>query len=147
MAKKHVVRLSVKDREQLEQVIRSGAAAARKLTHARILLKADSQGEHWTDQQIADALDTSVSTIERVRGRYCREGLQQALEPRPQPPRPNQRRLDGVGEARLTQLACSTPPEGQEHWTLRLLAVRMVELHYVDAISHESVRRSLSKTR
>lgn len=147
MAKKHIVALSVADRRQLEQVIHSGTGAARKLTHARILLKADSRGENWTDQQIADALEVGLSTVERVRGRYCREGLQAALEPRPQPARPQLRKLDGVGEARLTQLACSTPPQGSEHWTLRLLAERMVQLHYVEAISHESVRRSLLKTR
>jgi transposase len=147
MAKKHIVALSKADRRELERIIHSGTGAARRLTHARILLKADSQGENWTDEQIAEALESSISTVERVRGRYCREGLQKALEPRPQPPRPQARTLDGAGEARLSQLACSTPPEGHEHWTLRLLADRMVQLHYVEAISYESVRRSLSKTR
>jgi transposase len=147
MAKKYVVALSAGDRQQLEQTIHTGTGAARKLTHARILLKADSHGENWTDQQIAEALEVGVATVERVRQRYCQEGLQVALEPRPQAPRPQLRKLDGVGEARLTQLACSTPPEGQEHWTLRLLADRMVQLHYVESLSHESVRRSLLKTR
>jgi transposase len=147
MAKKHIVALSVAERRRLQQIIHSGAGAARRLAHARILLKADHQGEAWTDEQIADALEIGLSTVERVRHRYAQEGLEAALEHRPQPPRPRLRTLDGAGEAHLTQLACSTPPEGHAHWTLRLLADRMVQLHYVAAISHESVRRSLLKTR
>jgi transposase len=115
------------------------------LTRARVLLKAD---EGKTDEQIADAVDTSLGTAERVRKRFCTGGLDAALSDRPQPPRPQKRKIDGEAEARLVTLACSTPPDGRERWTLELLADRMVRLRYVDgAVSGQTVRRVLKKTR
>lgn len=146
MNKKHVVALTAADRAKLCMVVRSGQASARKVLRAKILLRADRLGENDTDQEIAEALDIGVATVERVRARYAREG-QAALERRPQPPRPQKRRLDGKGEAQLVMLACSQPPEGHGRWTLDLLADRMVKLSYTPTISRDTVRRTLKKTR
>jgi transposase len=145
MNKKYVVRLDQEEREHLEKLVRRGRALARKLLYARILLKADANGPAWTDERVAEAFETSTATVARERRRHCEEGLEVALLPR-KPARPRRRVLDGRAEARLIALACSDPPEGREHWTLRLLADRMVELEYVGSVSHETVRRTLKKT-
>jgi transposase len=144
--KKYIVTLEPEERELLQQLIRKGKAAARKLTHARILLKADSgKGQPgWTDEQIAQALDIHPSTVANVRRRLVEEGLDAALSPRPGGHR--RRKLDGDAEAHLIALVCGEPPQGHERWTLRLLADHMVELGYVDAVSHETVRQTLKKT-
>jgi transposase len=124
---------------------RKGKAHARKLLYARILLKADEDGpDHWIDERIADALEVSVATVARERRRYCEEGLEVALLPK-KPGRPRRRVLDGRAEAHLIALTCSNPPEGRDHWPLRLLADRMVELGYVESLSYETVRRMLKK--
>jgi transposase len=117
------------------------------LAHARILLKADQglHGPSCKDQDIAAAVELSRPTIARVRQRFVQEGLEAALERR-LPNRQYLHKLDGHQEAHLIALACSSPPEGQGRWTLRLLANRMVELEYVDALSYETVRRVLKKT-
>jgi transposase len=144
--KKYIVTLEPEERKRLQQLTRKGKAAARKLTHARILLKADSsEGQPgWTDEQIAQALDIHHSTVANVRRRWVEEGLDAALNPRPGGHRP--RKLDGDAEAHLIALVCGEPPQGHERWTLRLLADHMVELGYVDAVSHETVRQTLKKT-
>ena len=146
--KKYVVTLELEERELLQQLIRKGKAAARKLTRARILLKADSsEGQPgWTDEQIAQALDIHCSTVANVRRRLVEQGWEAALNRRP-PTRQYERKLDGDAEAHLIALVCGEPPQGHERWTLRLLADRMVELGYVDAVSHETVRQTLKKTR
>src|SRR4051794_29682190 len=121
MRTKHNVRLSPEERVQLTQLISAGQASARQLTHARILLKADTgpMGAGWTDDAIARAIEVSTVTIWRVRKRYLEEGLAAALTHRaPQNHRPA--RLDGDQEARLVALACSEPPTGRKRWTLRL---------------------------
>lgn len=148
MKKKYVVTLSDEERGALRAMIAAGKASARKLTHARILLKAERRKERheWEDTRIAGALDVSVSTIEKVRLRLVEEGLEAALVPRP-PRREYARKLDGKEEAHLIALACSTPPEGHGRWTLRLLADRMVRLEHVDSLSHETVRQVLKKTK
>ena len=144
MVKKYVVRLSDEERQNLQEIVTTGKRAAALINHARILLKADcQQSPGWRDQDIKEALDISLRTIERVRKRFVEEGLEAALTPRPHPRRP--RKLDGTTEAHLVALCCSEPPEGQGRWTLRLLAQQMVELNYVDDISHESVRQLLKK--
>src|SRR5919199_4666831 len=145
MNKKYRVRLTDEERNHLEKLVRKGKAHARKLTYARILLKADEDGPAWTDQRIADAFEVSVATVARERKRYCEEGLEIALMPK-KPGLPRRRVLDGRAEAHLIALACSDPPEGRERWSMRLLADRMVELGYVDAVSYETVRRTLKKT-
>jgi transposase len=144
--KKYIVRLTEEQRTQLETLVRSGRAHARKLLYGRILLKADADGpDHWTDEKIADAFEVSTATVARERRRLCEEGLEVALMPR-KPGRPRRRVLDGRAEAHLVALSCSEPPEGRERWSLRLLADRMVELGYTDELSYETVRRTLKKT-
>ena len=141
--KKYVVDLTVKEREELEALISSGVDSARKLTRARILLKAD---EGWTDKAISEALDVGRATVERIRKRFVEWGGISAIERR-KPRRRYERKLDGDAEARLIALACSAPPEGYERWTLRLLAERVVQLEAVDveSVSHETVRQVLKK--
>lgn len=148
MPKKYRVRLAPEQRGQLETLIASGKAAARTLTHARILLKVDEgeAGPAWENAATAEALEISAQTVTRVRKRFVERGLEAAIQRKKRLDRPT-RRLDGAQEARLTALACSKPPEGRARWTLRLLAEKMVELEYVDEISHETVRRALKKGR
>jgi transposase len=147
MPKKYIVKLKSDERKQLRALIRNGNGAAKALTRARILLKADdTPGQPgWTDEAISDAFDVSVATIERVRQTYVRQGLNAALKRRARSQERAQR-LDGKQEAHLIALACSDPPTGHERWTLRLLADRMVKLEYVEELSHETVRRTLKKT-
>lgn len=149
MVKKYHVTLTPEEREELEQMISAGKTGARKLAHARILLKADEAegGAGWTDQRIAEALEVGLSTVWRVRRRFVEEGTAAALVPPPST-RVYARKLDGAGEARLVKLACSKPPEGRKRWTLQLLADRMVVLgHAEEGLSYETVRRVLKKTR
>ena len=133
----------------MKRLIAAGTAPARKLTHARILLKADQspqEGPGWVDEAIAEAMETSQPTVSRVRKRYFEEGVEAALNRRP-PNREYRRKLDGEQEARLIALACSEPPEGQARWSLRLLADKLVELEVVEEeISYQTVRRTLKKT-
>jgi len=147
MAKKYRVTLTDDERAMLTTLITSGSAPARTLTHARILLKADQAqgGPAWTDEAIRDALDVGLSTIARVRARLVEYNLDDALHRRATP-RPHQRLLDGAAEAHVLALACSAVPEGNERWTLRLLADKMVELEYVERVSHETIRQVLKKT-
>ena len=142
--KKYIVNLTPEERQELEQLISSGTERARKLTRARILLKAD---EGWTDRAISQALDVGTATVERLRKRFVEWGGIAAIERR-KPRRQYKRKLDGDAEARLIALACSAPPEGRECWTLRLLAEKLVTLEGVDieSISYETVRTTLKKT-
>jgi len=147
-AKRYPVLLDSEQRASLITLTTSGTASARKLTHARILLKADAGefGPAFLDKAIKAALDVSLSTIQRVRKTFVLEGLEAALLPR----RPSQgarpRKFDGEKEAHLIALACSDPPEGYACWTLRLLAEKMVALNHFSSISHESIRQVLKKT-
>ncbi|SRR5712691_10085074 len=146
--KKYIVKLSQQQRQQLQGLIGAGHTSARSLTHARLLLKADQgeQGPGWSDEQISEALEVSVPTIERVRHRFVDHGLQDAVDRRPQPPRPEKRILNGKHEAHLIALSCSQKPEGWTRWSVRLLADRMVELGEVEQVSRETIRRTLKKT-
>lgn len=141
------VTLTDTERSALHELIAAGAAPARKLTHARILLKADesSGGPGWSDSVITEALEVSLPTVGRVRKRYVMEGLDAALNHRlskaQRPPK-----LDGQQEAHLIALACSEPPTGHARWTLRLLADKMVELEYIESVSHVTVWQTLKKT-
>jgi transposase len=149
MDKKYRVTLTPEERAELGRMVTAGRAAARKLNHARILLKADegAGGPGLSDGAVADALETGPATVARVRRRFVEEGLEAALVPRPTA-RAYARKLDGDGEARLVKLACSAPPEGRARWTLQLLADRMVVLGFAeDGLSYETVRRTLKKTR
>jgi hypothetical protein len=145
---KYIVKLSQQERHDLHQLIAMGRASARRLMHARILLKAD-QGEGgpaWSDERISQALEVSSATIGRVRQRLVEGGLDDALNRRPQPARPSKRKVDGACEAHLIALTCGEKPEGQGRWSLRLLADKLVELGEVEQISHETVRQVLKKT-
>ena len=148
MKKKYIVTLTEEERRMLRERLSRGKATARKLTHARVLLKADAppDGPGWNDERIAEGLEVGRATVERVRKEFVEEGLEAALERR-KPRRLYQRKLDGDGEAHLVALACQKPPDGRGRWTLPLLADRMVELEYVDQISYQTVRRTLKKTR
>lgn len=142
--KKYIVKLSEEEREALQELIAKGQASARQQAHARILLKADSGegGPGWADQQIAEALEVSIATIERVRERFVEESLTAALHRR-RSATPRLRKLDGEQEAHLIALTCSQPEEGQQRWTLQLLADRLVQLHIVEKISRETIRQVL----
>jgi len=143
---KYRVALTVEERLELEQLVSIGKAAARKLTHARILLLADEWcGEAYADAEIVSALGTSPRTIERLRQRFVTEGLEAALDHRPQPPRPDKVKIKGNVEQRLLGLACSDPPRGRCHWTLQLLADELVVLGLVDTISTVTVWQALKK--
>jgi transposase len=144
--KRYRVTLAPTERDELLQFIAAGSAPARKLAHARILLKADTPpGEHGTlDGDIAAAVEVSVHTVERVRRRFVEDGLAAALVPRPST-QAHPTKLDGHGEARLLAEACSPAPNGRARWTLQLLADRLVELQVVEAISYETVRGVLKK--
>lgn len=138
--KKYLVDLTDDERATLQAVVRRGKSQARKVTRARILLHA-ARGA--TDAEVATALGVGVATVERTRRRFVEEGLE-ALNERPRPgARP---RLSAKAEARLVAEACSAAPEGREHWTMRLLAGRVVELGLADSCSHETIRRVLKKS-
>ena len=145
--KKYIVKLTQEERAELQKVIGQGEAPARKLTHARILLKADSgeAGPGWSDQAISEALEVGTATVERVRERFVEEGLDASLT-RHRPRTSRLRKLDGEQEAHLIALVCSPPEEGQECWTLQLLADKLVELHIVESIARETIRQVLKKT-
>ena len=144
---KYRVTLTAEERALLEQLVSVGKGAARRLTHARVLLLADtSTGQVHTDEDIVAALAAGLRTVERVRKRLVTEGFAAALNPKPQPPRPNKIKIKGDIERKLVELACSDPPEGRCHWTLQLLADRLVVLGLLDTISVETVRQALKKT-
>ena len=139
--KRYTIELTIEEREQLNRLIRGGKHATRIATRARILLKID---EGWKAPQIAAALDVAEGTVYRVKRRYADEGLDGVVRDRVQANR--FRKLDQKGEAHLIALACSDAPEGHDHWTLQLLADRMVELGLVESLSYETVRLKLKKT-
>ena len=139
--KKYLINLSDDDRAKLEQMTRKGSLKARQFKRAMILLKAN---EGLSDPQIMAALNVSRPCVERIRRRFVADGIERALN---EDPRPGQKRkLDGRAEATLIATACTEAPEGHERWTLRLLADKLVKLQVVDAISYETVRRTLKKT-
>ena len=144
--KKYHVTLTDDERSMLRELLSAGKSAARTLTHARILLKADESGASpaWSDEAIRQALDVGLSTVGRVRERFVEAGLEAALERR-KPRREYHHLVDGECEAHLVALACSVPPPGHKRWTLRLLADKLVECEYIDSISHETVGQVLKK--
>jgi transposase len=144
---KYKVILTTEERDLLEQLVAVGKAAARKLTHARILLLADTDGPELLDQEIAAALGVGLATISRVRRRFVTEGIEAAVNHRPQPPRPDKVKIKGDIEQELIRVACSDPPQGRCRWTLCLLAEELVALGLVASVSPETVRQALKKTR
>jgi transposase len=148
MNKRYVVRLTREERGGLLGLVRVGKAAAFRLLWARILLKVDQgeDGPGLSDEETAQALETTARTVERLRRRLVEEGMEAALsrKKRETPPRPPI--LDGQCEARLIATCCSEPPQGRGRWTVRLLADKLVELEVVESVSRETVRRTLKKT-
>jgi len=161
MIKKYIVRLSSTERETLNELINKGKAAAYKRKHAQILLKADigelkeeelkeeklntakpSQG--WTDIAISKAFDVTTKTVENLRKRLVLEGFNKAIN-RKHGSGGNNRKMKGEQEAHLVALTCNEAPDGYARWSLRLLADKMVELEYIDSVSHETIRRTLKK--
>jgi hypothetical protein len=147
--KKYIVRLSVEEREALKRLVSSGKGSARLFTRAHVLLKADvgEEGPGWPDKKISEAFDVTVQSIERIRKQLVEEGFDSVLRRREYIQKVSRKKIDGDVEAHLIALACSEAPEGYTQWSLRLLAGKMVELGYVDSVSHEAVRRALKKTR
>jgi transposase len=146
LAKKYRVKLSQEQREKLEELTKGGTVSVRKYKRARVLLLADENSERGgkKDAEIAELVDTSLSTVSRVRRRFVKEGLELALSEKPRPGKP--RTFSGRDRAAVTALASSEPPEGRARWSLRLLADKLVELEIVDSISHRTVRDILKKT-
>jgi hypothetical protein len=144
MNTKYPIELSKEQRQHLEKLTSSGTCTARQIKHAQILLKSDRQG-NWSYAQISEAYDVTAMTIAKVRKTFVEFGLEAALQ-RKKPDRDYERALDGEGEAHLIALACSEPPAGRKHWSLRLLQDRFVKLGYADSISYETIRRVLKKT-
>jgi hypothetical protein len=146
MEKKYIVRLTDEERETLRGVIKRLKGSSQKVRRAQILLKADADGPGWTDKQIAEAFGCRTKTVENIRQRLVLEGFEVALEgKRPATP-PRQRVFDGEQEAKVIALRLGPPPKGFANWSLRLLAEKVVELEIVEAVSHETVRRTLKKT-
>jgi transposase len=141
---KYIVRLTDEERHLLQQLVAGPRVARDKALRARMLLKADSDGPHWSDGQIADAFEVGIATIHRLRQRVVAAGLEAALTRQP-PVRTKPRKLDGAQEARLVAIACSPAPQGRASWTLQLLADKLVALEVVDAIGRETVRKTLKK--
>jgi transposase len=146
MPKKYIVRLSDVERDALAGVIKKLRGSSQKVRRAQVLLKADADGPGWTDARIAESFGCRTKTVENLRERFVTGGFEETLEgkARATPPRP--KLLDGEQEAKIIALRLGTPPAGFAHWTLRLLAEKVVELEIAEAISHETVRQTLKKT-
>jgi len=149
MHKRYIVKLDKEERKQLTELVKKEKVAAKKRTHAQVLLLADSSrhGPAWKDEAIAEACRVTVRTVEKLRKRLVLEGLDAALNRKPQARLSRQKILDGEKEAKVIALCCGAKPAGHARWTLRLLAERAVELEIVESISHETVRQCLKKTR
>ena len=146
MNKKYIVRLSRKERQELNETVKSFKGSSQKARRARILLKADVSGPGWTDARISEAFSCRVQTVENLRKRLVMEGFEIALNGKPREKPPVAKKLDGRQEAKLIALRLGKPPKGFSNWSLRLLAARVVELGLTPSISHETVRKTLKKT-
>ena len=146
MQKKYIVRLTDEERQELEQVVKKLKGTSQKVRRAQILLKADVEGPNWTDRQIAEAFGCRTKTVENVRQRLVERGFEETLQGAPRAQPPVEKLLDGEQEAQIIATRLGAPPAGYAHWTLRLLARKVVELEIVDAVSYETVRRTLKKT-
>ena len=147
MHKRYIVKLDKEERTQLAELVKKEKVAAKKRTHAQVLFLADCSrhGPAWKDEAIAEACRVTVRTVENIRKRLVLEGLDAALNRKPQARLSRQKILDGEKEAKVIALCCGAKPSGHARWTLRLLAERAVELEIVESISHETVRQCLKK--
>jgi hypothetical protein len=146
MQKKYIVRLSKQERNTLREVIKKLKGSSEKVRRAQILLKADVNGPAWSDSRIAEAFSCRRQTVERIRQRLVECGFQETLDGKKRPDPPTEKLLDGEQEARIIATRLGPPPKGYANWTLRLLARKVVELEIVDAVSYETLRRTLKKT-
>lgn len=146
MEKKYIVRLSDEERTELQLIVKKLKGTSQKVRRAQALLKADANGPNWTDREIAEAYGCRIKTVENIRQRLVTEGFQIALNGKKRETPPTLKKLDGKQEALVIAQRLGPTPKGFAHWTLRLLADRVVELGIVESISHESVRRTLKKT-
>jgi Homeodomain-like domain len=146
MNKKYVVRLTDEERHVCQAIVKKLKGSSEKVRRTQILLKADADGPAWSDVRMAEAFDCRVQTVENLRKRLVTEGFEQALERKKRQEPPRACKLDGEAEAKLIALRLGKPPAGYGHWTLQLLADEMVTLEIVDAISYETIRRTLKKT-
>jgi hypothetical protein len=152
MAIKYVLKLSKEEREQLSVVAKGmrgkQAIAAWKVQRAKALLKCDEGdfGPGWTDTRTSESLDVSSRSVQSWRKKAVLEGPDAVLTRKQRVTPPVLPKVDGRVEAHITKLACSTPPNGRNRWTLRLLAGKIVELEILDSLSHETVRQTLKKT-
>ncbi len=146
MQKKYIVRLTEAERQTLEEVIKKLKGTGQKVRRAQILLKADADGPAWTDARIAEAFRCRRQTVERIRRRLVESGFQETLDAKKRVRAPTEKLLDGRQEAKIIAMRLGSPPKGYAHWTLRLLARKVVELEIVDTVSYETVRRTLKKT-
>jgi len=145
MNKKHIVEVTAEERSALEQVVSKLKGSSQKVKRANILLKADAGGPGWTDAKIAEALDCRTKTVENVRQRFVEQGFEIALNGKKRENPPTAKLLDGEQEAKIIALRLGQPPAGYGKWTLRLLARKVVELEIVEAVSYQTVRRTLKK--
>lgn len=145
MQKKFIVRLSDAERQTLRAVIAKLKGSSQKVRRAQILLKADADGPGWTDARIAEAFDCRRQTVENVRRRLVESGFEEALDGKKRAEPATPKRLDGRQEAQVIALRLGPPPTGYAHWTLRLLARKVVELEIVESVSHETIRQALKK--
>ena len=146
MQKRYIVRLSAAERCELREVVKKLQGSGQKVRRAQILLKADIAGANWTDQQIADAFDCRTKTVENIRRRLVEQGFEITLNGTARANAPVPKCLDGEQEAHLIALRLGPPPKGYANWSLRLLSSQVVELGIADAVSYETVRRTLKKT-
>lgn len=145
MQKKYVVRLTDEERAELQVVIRKLKGTSQKVRRAQILLKVDAAGPNWTDQRVAEAFSCRVQTVEKIRQRLVERGFDETLNGAKRDKPPTEKLLNGEQEARVIALRLGPPPKGYANWTLRLLARKVVALEIVEAISYETVRRTLKK--
>jgi Homeodomain-like domain len=146
MYKKYIVRLSEEERQVCQEIVKRLKGSSQKVRRAQVLLKADADGPNWTDERIAEAFHCRVQTVENLRKRLVAEGFETALNGKARESPPTPPKLDGQGEAKLIALRLGKPPAGYGRWTLQLLADELVALEVVDAISIETVRKTLKKT-
>jgi hypothetical protein len=146
MAKKYIVRLSRKERRTLQDVVKRLSGTGQKVRRAQVLLKSDTAGPAWTDQRIAEAFGLRTQTVERIRQRFVEVGFEETLNGKPRSAPPTAKLLSGKQEAKVIAMRLGKPPKGYAHWTLRLLARKVVELEIAEHVSYETVRRTLKKT-
>jgi hypothetical protein len=146
MQKKSIVRLTDQERNELTAVVKKLKGTSQKVRRAQILLKADANGPNWTDRRIAEAFSCRTKTVENIRQRLVERGFDETLNGAQRESPPTEKLLNGKQEAQIIAMRLGPPPKGYAHWTLRLLARKVVELEIVESVSRETVRRTLKKT-